>query len=61
MFIDVNECATNNGGCNHLCINAPGTATCGCNAGFFLAVDGVTCTSKDRVPLNLILHFFNSI
>jgi len=40
---DVDECATDNGGCdpNALCINAPGERTCICNANF--SGDGETC------------------
>jgi hypothetical protein len=40
---DVNECATNNGGCdpNAACFNQPGDRNCGCNSGF--VGDGLTC------------------
>lgn len=33
---DVNECNTNNGGCDQKCINNPGDYSCSCNVGFDL-------------------------
>ena len=33
-FIDVNECAVNNGGCDQLCTNTQGSYQCGCNPGY---------------------------
>ena len=43
---DVNECATNNGGCSPYatCTNTPGNRTCACNAGY--SGNGVTCTGE---------------
>ncbi|MBL8940529.1 MAG: hypothetical protein JNM69_38645 [Archangium sp.] len=43
---DVDECATNNGGCsaNATCTNTPGSRTCACNSGY--VGDGVTCTVR---------------
>lgn len=35
-FIDRDECATNNGGCQHVCINTIGSYQCSCNNGFIL-------------------------
>ncbi|KAG8295757.1 calcium ion binding [Homalodisca vitripennis] len=33
---DINECATNNGGCDQKCINSPGSYGCVCNVGYEL-------------------------
>jgi len=41
--VDVDECATDNGGCDQTCLNAPGGFSCACNAGYTLEPDGVTC------------------
>lgn len=35
-FIDRDECATNNGGCQHICTNNIGSYQCSCNNGFVL-------------------------
>jgi hypothetical protein len=45
---DVNECATNNGGCsvNATCTNTPGSRTCACLPGYF--GNGVVCTTAPR-------------
>jgi len=42
---DIDECATNNGGCHNTlatCANNDGSFTCACHAGY--TGDGVTCT-----------------
>lgn len=33
---DVNECASNNGGCTHACVNSDGSYLCECNQGYQL-------------------------
>ena len=43
MFVDVNECEVQNGGCAHLCENLPGSFACKCNPGFLLEEDGKSC------------------
>nr|VZI45585.1 unnamed protein product [Spirometra erinaceieuropaei] len=35
-FTDLNECSSNNGGCDHLCQNSYGSFHCSCRAGFKL-------------------------
>ena len=42
-FTDVNECLTDNGGCDHICINIHGSFNCLCNTSYILAVDNRTC------------------
>ncbi|XP_019641415.1 PREDICTED: uncharacterized protein LOC109482956 [Branchiostoma belcheri] len=34
---DINECLTNNGGCQHRCSNNAGSYTCSCNTGYSLS------------------------
>jgi len=40
---DKDECASNNGGCNHICTNTIGDYYCKCQAGYMLQVDRHTC------------------
>ena len=42
-FTDINECLTDNGGCDHICINIHGSFNCLCNTSYILAVDNKTC------------------
>lgn len=43
FIIDTNECNTNNGGCDHICINADGSYQCLCGTGFTLGSDERNC------------------
>ena len=43
VVIDINECATNNGGCDQTCTNTDGSFTCGCMEGFTLSAEGFIC------------------
>ena len=47
---DVDECATNNGGCDHYCTNTIGSFVCSCYPGYTLDGDGHTCLGE------LMLH-----
>lgn len=46
FVLDVNECLRDNGGCEQICNNKPGTFDCRCFDGFYLASDRQTCLSK---------------
>ena len=41
--VDNDECRENNGGCDQICINTPGSYQCLCINGFFLTHDKRTC------------------
>ena len=43
---DINECQTNNGGCEQNCANTDGSFECSCNQGYRLSSDGVNCIGK---------------
>ena len=43
---DINECATDNGNCEHTCNNIPGGHTCSYDSGYMLNNDGRTCRGK---------------
>ena len=48
-FIDINECATNNGGCAQYCTNTLGTYSCSCDSGYTLNIDGHKCTGMHNI------------
>ncbi|XP_070573679.1 fibulin-5-like [Ptychodera flava] len=43
ICIDIDECATGNGGCEQICNNIGGSRSCACDPGFVLQPDGVSC------------------
>ena len=45
-FADINECRDRNGGCSDLCINTPGSFSCGCDPGYVLLPDHRSCGGK---------------
>lgn len=45
---DVNECGQQNGGCNQICFNKPGSFHCACYSGYALSPDGRTCRGNAR-------------
>ena len=42
-FTEHNECLTDNGGCDDICINTEGSFECSCNTSYILAADKKTC------------------
>ena len=44
--VDIDECQTNRGGCEHNCTNTEGSFNCLCLQGFVLASDGLQCDGK---------------
>ena len=45
---DIDECATNSGGCSQGCNNTDGSFHCFCNNGYELSDDGRTCRDIDE-------------
>ncbi|GFQ81644.1 dorsal-ventral patterning tolloid-like protein 1, partial [Trichonephila clavata] len=43
FFTDKDECATNNGGCQHICKNTIGSYACSCHNGFVLHENNHDC------------------
>ena len=60
-IIDIDECATENGGCNQICVNKPGSFECECRDGYELADDKKTCKGQcylgNKIFKCSILHF----
>ena len=46
---DNNECLDNNGQCQSVCINTPGSFSCSCESGFLLLTDGRSCVGESCV------------
>lgn len=44
----MNECNTNNGGCDQICTDTPSSFHCSCNVGYTLSSDGTTCEDNDE-------------
>ena len=44
---DVNECDTENGGCNQTCTNIHGSFLCSCGTGYTLAEDDLGCDGNN--------------
>ncbi|SPP81274.1 dorsal-ventral patterning protein tolloid [Drosophila guanche] len=44
FVVDVDECAVNNGGCQHRCRNTYGSYQCSCRNGYTLSDNGHNCT-----------------
>ncbi|XP_035664221.1 mucin-like protein [Branchiostoma floridae] len=50
--IDIDECSTGEGSvCHHVCINIVGNFSCGCNEGFYLTDDVVSCEDVNECDL----------
>ena len=46
LVSDINECLTNNGGCNQTCHNSIGSYSCSCGIGFELHIDKHDCNGR---------------
>lgn len=46
LSTNVNECTTNNGGCDHICSNTKGSYECECHGGFLLSSDKHRCQGE---------------
>ena len=54
FHIDIDECAANNGECEHNCVNDIGNFSCNCDLGYELDNNGQACNSKD---INVLLDW----
>lgn len=43
VVTDIDECQSNNGGCDHFCKNTVGSFDCSCRKGFKLLTDEKSC------------------
>lgn len=54
MFLDINECSVNNGGCGHICENAIGGFQCHCHPGYKLHWNKKDCIGKFSAVLGVM-------
>ncbi len=52
--LDIDECDTSNGRCNHVCTNTNGSYECTCDVGYSLNEDSHTCSGNNAI-LTVIL------
>ena len=45
--LDIDECATENGGCEVQCTDTNGSFACSCGTGYHLGDDGKSCDGED--------------
>ena len=50
----INECLSNNGGCEHICMDTEDSHICECNTGFTLLSDGLNCNGMYVLIHNLV-------
>ncbi len=57
---DVDECLSDNGGCEHICTNTVGRFSCSCTTGYSLDSNMMTCSGKPVCQLSSVhVHSFN--
>ncbi|XP_067419742.1 growth arrest-specific protein 6 isoform X1 [Emydura macquarii macquarii] len=49
---DINECSVQNGGCNQVCLNNPGSYRCSCYNGYTLLKDNKICEDIDECTVS---------
>ncbi len=54
IYIDINECLSDNGECEHDCTNTEGNFSCSCNTGYELDSNGFNCSGNIIHVLNII-------
>ena len=55
--VGVNNCAFNNGGCDHICSNSTGSLQCSCRSGYQLASNGRSCSGMQISQAYMISIF----
>ena len=64
---DINECAVNNGNCQHICLNTEGSFSCSCTFGYGLDSNSRSCTGEEdkdtlvAIDINSAICLFHQI
>ena len=61
LILDANECASNNGGCNHTCNNTDGSFVCSCDSGYTLDSDKLGCLGISKTNITCIMAFHQTL
>ena len=48
-ILDIDECMSDNGGCNQTCTNIYGSFECSCGTGYHLAANNLDCDGKKSI------------
>ena len=59
MYSDTNECSDGTHNCSQICNNTNGSFTCGCNNGYQLDYDNVTCNGMYKISLVCLYNYNN--
>ena len=59
--IDKDECNTNNGGCQHTCVNTAGSYQCQCRSGYTLSGNNQSCDGVLLYHIYKIIITYNKI
>ena len=59
-FLDIDECATSNAGCQTDCTNTDGSFFCGCAEGYEVSLNGFSCQGERFEGKNLLILCVNS-
>ena len=57
LDLDINECETLNGGCDHQCNNTVGSFNCNCRKGFFLAANRRKCIGTFSIEVEQVKSY----
>jgi len=49
VYLDNDECATDNGNCDDICVNSLGSFHCSCQEGFSLTSNGIDCEGEPTI------------
>ena len=55
FFSDIDECNNGTHNCSQICTNTNGSFTCGCDNGYLLDLDEVTCNGQN-VYIHTAIH-----
>ena len=56
FFSGTNECSEGTHNCSQICTNTDGSFTCGCNDGYHLDFDNVTCNGMYKMCVYILLY-----